>query len=131
MQTVNMATDNFLYTPTSQITGNDSLDKEAFLKLLVAQLKNQDPLEPMDDKEFISQIAQFSTLESTQNVYAGVNQLKALSLIGKSISATSIYGSGTVAGIVDGVRVYNGNAYVIVDGVDIPVENILTVATGE
>lgn len=48
--------------------GNDSVDKDAFMKLLVTQLKNQDPLNPMEDKEFIAQMAQFSTLEQIENM---------------------------------------------------------------
>lgn len=50
------------------------LDKDAFLKLLVTQLSNQDPLNPMDDKEFIAQMAQFSTLEQVQNLNANLQK---------------------------------------------------------
>ncbi|NLX61708.1 MAG: flagellar hook capping protein [Tissierellia bacterium] len=51
---------------------NNSLDKEAFLKLLVIQLANQNPLNPIEDKEFIAQLAQFSTLEQMQNLNENV-----------------------------------------------------------
>ncbi len=127
MQTVNMNTD-YIYKPTGQIEGNDTLDKQAFLKLLVTQLKNQDPLQPMDDKEFISQIAQFSTLESTQNIYSGVNQLKAIDLIGKNVAGMPITGNDIVTGIAQGVEIYKGNAYVIVNDDSVPIDNIFTIA---
>ncbi|TZE83629.1 flagellar hook capping protein [Calorimonas adulescens] len=126
-----MNVENFLVEPTKDVKSNDTLDKEAFLNLLITQLKNQDPLQPMDDQEFIAQIAQFSTLESVQNVYSGVNQLKAIDLIGKSISANSSSGDDTISGIVQGIRVDKGNAYIIVNGIDIPIDNVITVAPSE
>ena len=50
------------------VNKNGDLGKDAFLQLLVTQLQNQDPLDPVDDKEFISQMAQFSALEQMQNL---------------------------------------------------------------
>lgn len=47
-------------------TGPGQLDRDAFLKLLIVQLRNQDPLKPMEDKEFIAELAQFSSLEQMQ-----------------------------------------------------------------
>lgn len=77
-------------------TGNSSLDKDAFLQLLVTQLQNQDPTSPMDDKEFISQMAQFSSLEQMQNVAKSIDSLSEIakqsqlmqynSFIGKDIT---------------------------------------------
>lgn len=77
-------------------TGNSSLDKDAFLQLLVTQLQNQDPTSPMDDKEFISQMAQFSSLEQMQNVAKSIDSLSTIaqqsqlmqynSFIGKSVN---------------------------------------------
>lgn len=48
--------------------GNDSLGKEAFLKLLVEQIKNQDPLQPKENSEFVAELAQFSSLEQTMGI---------------------------------------------------------------
>ena len=74
---------------------NDALGKDAFLKLLVAELSNQDPLNPMEDREFISQMATFSSLEQMQNMnktltsMSDANKFNAVQYIGKAIAFTS------------------------------------------
>lgn len=55
-------------TTTEKDKSNNNLDKDAFLLLLTTQMSNQDPLNPMEDKEFIAQLAQFSSLEQMQNL---------------------------------------------------------------
>lgn len=81
-----------------------ALGQEQFLKLLIEQLKNQDPLKPMDSTDFTAQLAQFSSLEQLFNVNknlaamqdysATTNRLSALDMIGKKVTFT---GSGTVS----------------------------------
>lgn len=76
---------------------NGTMGQEQFLTLLLAQLKNQDPLNPMDGTEFSAQLAQFSSLEqlvnmndklgSMEKIQQGSNQLQALNLIGKEVEA--------------------------------------------
>ena len=56
----------------------NDLDKDAFLQLLVAQLQNQDPLEPQDNGEFIAQMAQFSTLEQMNNMTSSMDKISEL-----------------------------------------------------
>jgi len=56
------------YNPNETPQNGNALDKDAFLKLLVTQLRSQDPLSPMEDREFIAQMAQFSSLEQMQNL---------------------------------------------------------------
>ncbi|MGM9927518.1 MAG: flagellar hook assembly protein FlgD [Bacillus sp. (in: firmicutes)] len=57
---------------------NDYLGKDAFLKILMTQLQNQDPTNPMDDKEFIAQMAQFSSLEQMTNMTKAIEELTAM-----------------------------------------------------
>lgn len=56
------------YDEEQKNTKSNDLDKDVFMKLLVAQMQNQDPLNPMEDREFIAQMAQFSALEQMQNM---------------------------------------------------------------
>lgn len=84
-------------------TADRILDKDDFLRLLVAKLSNQDPLNPMDDEDFVAQLAQFSSLEQLQNMNNNLTQdiqwnyllsqtisnTMATSLIGRTIQADS------------------------------------------
>jgi flagellar basal-body rod modification protein FlgD len=76
----------------AQRKAKDSLGKDDFLKILVAQLTHQDPTQPMEDREFIAQMAQFSSLEQMQNLnkeFSKVANLfatgQAVNLIGKTV----------------------------------------------
>lgn len=60
---------------TTREAPDNNLGKDDFLRILMAQLQNQDPTNPMDDREFISQLAQFSALEQTMNMATAINQL--------------------------------------------------------
>ncbi|MBR1657470.1 MAG: flagellar hook assembly protein FlgD [Synergistaceae bacterium] len=81
---------------------NDTLGKDAFLKLLIAELSNQDPLNPMEDREFISQMATFSSLEQMQNMNSTLTGLSeaskfsAVQYIGKAVAFTADDGEKSV-----------------------------------
>jgi len=60
---------------TSALSGNKAMGRDAFLKLLVAQLKNQDPLKPQDNSAFVAELAQFSSLEQSMGVNDKLNQM--------------------------------------------------------
>ena len=59
-------------TAAGETNGDKELGKDAFMNLFVTQLQNQDPLEPMDNTEFLSQMAQFSSLEQMQNIAGAI-----------------------------------------------------------
>lgn len=71
---------------------NTSLGKDAFLKLLVTQLQYQDPTSPMDNSQFISQMAQFSSLEQMQNVAFAIENLTAVTQQSQMIQFNSFIG---------------------------------------
>ncbi len=95
--------------------GNSELGKNEFMELMLAQLKNQNPLEPQDNGEFISQLAQFSSLEEMQKLSGTVNDvvsqfrstqaLQASAMVGKTVLAPSSYGvlgaDGEISGTIE------------------------------
>ena len=107
---------------------NSTLGKDDFLKLLVTQLQYQDPLNPMDDKEFIAQMAQFSALEQMQNMSGTATKTQAFSMIGKIVVGTIFNeANGTfeqIAGEVTHVTIKKGEPYLMVAGKEMMVSDI-------
>ncbi|MGE7672531.1 flagellar hook assembly protein FlgD [Lysinibacillus sp. NPDC094403] len=140
-------TDDLRYSnykkPTKQ-TGNSELGKDAFLQLLITQLQHQDPTNPMDDREFISQMAQFSSLEQMQNMSKAMESLLASqqqtqmmsysSFIGKEVKwheitdkkdekGDFVVKEGT--GIIESLKFVDGNVeFLLTDGKKIQPGNI-------
>lgn len=95
-----------------------SMDKEAFLQLLVAQMKYQDPLEPTSNTEYISQLATFSSLEEMQNLNGTMTTQHATNLVGKTVIMNVTSSSGAtnvVQGKVDFVVKQNNKVYLSID----------------
>ena len=96
---------------------DQTMGKDDFLKLLVTELKNQDPMSPMDNKDFIAQMASFSSLEQMNNVATSVNDLhdtfasltqqslvsQGAALIGKQVTGLDADGK-SISGVVDSVN---------------------------
>ncbi len=70
----------------------EEMGKDAFLKLLVAQLQNQDPLDPMDNGEFVAQLAQFSSLEGIKNLGVSVDGMAGNMSAMQNLSTSSLIG---------------------------------------
>ena len=91
-------------TTSSSTSG---LGMDAFLQLLVTQLQYQDPLDPMDDKEFVAELAQFSSLEQLTEINSGIEGLSTLTQEQQMIGAVNFIGktieaNGTAVNVEDG-----------------------------
>lgn len=104
---------------TSTASSMASLDYDTFLRLLVAQMKNQDPTKPMDSTEYVAQLATFSNVEQLIASNAKLDQLIAesrmeqgASLVGLTVTSLD---SG-VSGIVESVRITSSGIVAALDG---------------
>jgi flagellar basal-body rod modification protein FlgD len=93
---------------STAVSSGASMTLQDFLKVLLTQLTYQDPLKPMDNQQFMAQIAQFTTLEQTQQTNAGIAQLltnqaslQSVGLIGRTVDVTTTNGvvTGTVSAL--------------------------------
>ena len=113
------------------------LGKDQFLQLLVTQLRNQDPMQPMQDKEFIAQMAQFTSLEQMMNMSGQMTALRnsaalSASLIGKQVSwyetDPTTGTTSTRSGVVDAVVMRDGVQYVQVESKFVPVDELTSIS---
>ena len=108
--------------------GGSDLGKDAFLQLLVTQLQYQDPLNPMDNTQFVSQMAQFTSLEQMQNLNSTMTNSQAYGMIGRTIYA-QVYNETTnqyedVTGSVDSVTIKLNKAYLNVGDKEVPYDDV-------
>jgi len=133
MTTVNPLDDARLFAPPPEAKSRTELGQDDFLKLMITQFQNQDPFKPMENGEFLGQLAQFSTvngIDSLNGAFAGLagsiqdeQALQAANLVGRSVLAVTDIGYLPQDGLVNGA--------VEIDG---PVSNVqveITNASGE
>lgn len=116
------------------IKDKSTLDKDAFLGLLVAQMKYQDPLEPTSNTEFVSQYAQFSSLEQMQNMSATLELSRASTLVGQIVTVNTVNSNGMqvpIQGKVDFVTFENNKAYVSINETLYALDDVYAVADQE
>lgn len=99
---------------TGTAAAGSTLDTEAFMRLMVAQLSNQNPLQPMDDTQFYAQMAQLGTVQGIDNMQKSMQVSEASSLLGKTVTASvtvstsSLSYNTSVKGTVMGLNNNNG-----------------------
>ena len=125
----------------SQTNQTDSLDKDAFMKLLVQQLQNQDPMQPTSNEQFVSQLASFSSLEQMQSLNDNVIGLALLqqdnallsqltqgsALIGQEVRYFDADSQSEKTGLVSSVKIEDGFAQLKVGSSSVPLGQVLEV----
>ncbi len=106
---------DYRFEPKNKASGSNELGKNEFMKLMIAQMENQNPLEPQDNGAFISQLAEFSSLEEMQKISGSVNNfstqfqssqaLQASAMVGRTVlvpaASSPLSHAGNISGIVD------------------------------
>lgn len=113
---------------------NEALNMQDFLNLLVAQITNQDAMNPMDNTEFIAQMAQFSTLQAMTDLTEIALQGQATSLIGKNVVVAGYnnYGELTIdEGIVQRVTIHSGKTKLYVNDIEYEYSNVMEIKEAE
>ena len=120
-------------TTTSASAGNNSLGEDAFLKLLVAQMRYQDPSSPMDTSQMMSQTATFTEVEkltslltTQQNLLSAQQMQSAGSLVGRTVSYTATDGT-TATGVVSSAKLTGSEPTLVVGNKDVPLSSVTEV----
>jgi flagellar basal-body rod modification protein FlgD len=134
MATVAVSNGTFYYKNAvdKQKTGSNNLGKDEFLKILVTQLSNQDPTQPLQDKEFIAQMATFTSVEQLTNMAGEMKLLRqsigfSSALIGKTIGWTQTDSNSetqAMSGVVDSIKIKESKQYAVVGDKEVPIDQI-------
>lgn len=123
---------NALSNALTGSTNNGFVSQNTFLTLLITQLKNQDPMNPQDSSQFVSQLASFSSLEQMTEVnkkMESVLENSVVSMIGKNVTvADSTSSSGYVQGTVQGIVYYADGPAIVVNGKNYALSSVQNVS---
>ncbi|AGK55400.1 flagellar hook assembly protein FlgD [Bacillus sp. 1NLA3E] len=129
----NTSNNNSIYKNINNFEQKTTLGKDDFLRILTTQLSNQDPTNPLQDKDFIAQMATFSSLEQMTNLNSSFDKFASLQMsqyagtIGKEISWMPEGATSVKTGVVDGVSAQEGNFFYTVGDEKVPMESIIEI----
>jgi flagellar basal-body rod modification protein FlgD len=128
MQVPSVTTATSGINSTDSLTNNSqTLNQQDFLKLLVSQMENQDPMNPQSDTQMAAQMAQFTSLTQSSAMSASLAMMQANSLIGSTVTL-QVDPKTTAAGTVQGVVLQNGTPEILVNGTTYLLSQVTSVA---
>lgn len=120
-------------TATSSTDNSTFGDFQSFLQLLATELQYQDPEDPVDSTEYVSQMAQFTSLNQLQTITNSVDAAQAYGLIGKMVAYTTTDSSGSTvssSGTVDSVTISSSVPYLNIGGTKVALSSVTEVTNG-
>jgi len=121
-------------TFTATVNATPKTTRDQFLKLFLTQLQNQNPLEPMQDRDFLMQLAQFTQVENAEEMTQTLHKLQMLvtstqatALLGKQVIALPEGEATPIEGKVSAVRFTADGVWLMVSGKQVGVQNVLQV----
>ncbi|MEM4409851.1 MAG: flagellar hook capping FlgD N-terminal domain-containing protein [Candidatus Caldarchaeum sp.] len=115
------------FVPVKVQQRTTSFDQETFLKLLVVQLTTQNPLEPMNDRDFFAQMAQLGMVQSLGRLQLSLQLGQAASLIGRHVEVLSPVDGRTVEGRVEAVETSRNVVYLRIGGALYEIDRLIRV----
>ncbi len=115
------------YIKAKSDKASNDLDKEAFLNLLVTQMQYQDPLNPGDSTEYMSQLAQYSSLEATMNISDAVEKGNAMNLVGQYVIMNTKDAAGNnqaISGLVEFATIKDGEVLLSINDTYYPANEL-------
>lgn len=116
-------------------SSESTFNADDFFNLLIAQIQNQSPLEPMDNDQIVSQMAQMEEINQSARLNEGIEKLlfqqsfvSASNLIGKTVEIKDSSTGNTVVGVVDKIRFEQGSLYLVIGGKSYEATGALSVA---
>jgi len=116
------------------ITAVGALGQDQFLQLLVAQLQNQDPLDPVAPDQFIAQLATLSSVQGIQALNVGFSEMlrmqqlsQGVDLVGKTVEYVPFEGGENVTGRVESLTAENGQFVLMIGGVSVGLDQLVSV----
>lgn len=120
---------------SSSSSSNDVVNSDTFLTLLVAEMQNQDPLEPTSNTEWVSQYATFTQVEQIGEMRDSMDVMRANSLVGQEVimkvTSESTGDVSYVRGVVDYIVMENGEAYLVINEEKYSMDDLDTVASSD
>ena len=113
-------------SPDSLTTSSQALNQKDFLKLLVSQIVNQDPLNPQSDTQMAAQMAQFTSLTQASAMSSSLAMMQADSLLGSTVTL-QLDSQTSTSGVVQGVILQNGTPRILVNGATYDLNQVVAV----